>query len=643
MKFTNKFTFITSTIVLTCIALLLIGGFISLRALSLKYHQQRIDSVIQVIEKQIDKQTTPTEFAQWLPDVLDAAGVVRLEVKRDDVTVYQNYYQSRDYYPMNLLLDYSYQLEKYPQVNLILHTRQPFSELKFTFWPLTGIGTAILLCLSLLYFALRWIKLSFHGAELLEKRSHYLLQNNPTARVAQKGEWPKTASKALDVLSERLENSRKERSVFDIHIRSKAFLDEDTGLANNLAFENRLDALTMDESYTSNTLMLISLHELSTVKYQFGIKESEKIIQQVVDLLSHFCRRYDDSFHGRIKKSEFVVLLPQMAYQETKTVAKQLTSLLSKLQLPDPSLIEGFFYIGVVNFPCGTLAEDIVDDVQRALFVAEQQTNSGWHLSEESLTEVVISKGTVRWRTLLTNVLEKKSMMLYRQNVMKRNQSDILYAELWPRIIGYDKEVISAGTFMPMAAKCGLNEQFDKQMLDEVLSLLVLRGEHCKPISINIGASLLMNKENNKWLIFELMQKTKKLRNNLVIEISEHIIEKDYSSLRSVLITLQKIGCKIAVDNVGKTVVNTQYILDFNIDYLKLHASLVRDIHIRKTNQIAVQSLMASCLNSDAKVIAVGVDNKQEWRCLLQLGVYAGQGTYFSAPKPMESYENCKG
>ena len=642
MKFTNKFTFITSVIVLTCIALLLVGGIVSLRALSLKYHQQRIDSVIQVIEKQIDKQTTTRQFDQWLPDVLEASGVVRLEVRRDDVMVYHNYYESHDDYPMNLLLHYSYQLEKYPKISLMLHTRQPFSELQFTFWPLLGVGTAILLCLSLLYFSLRWIKRSFHGAELLEKRAYYLLQNNPTARIAQKGEWPKTASQALDVLSERLENSRKERSVFDIHIRSKAFLDEDTGLANNLAFENRLDALTMDESYSSNTLILINLNQLSTLKYQFGIEESEKVIQQVVDLLSHFCRRYDDSFHGRIKKSEFVVLLPQMTYQETKTVAKKLTNLLSKLQLPEPSLAEGFFYLGVVNFPCGTISEDIMDDVNRALLVAEHQSNSGWHLSEERLEEVVISKGTVRWRTLLTNILDKKAIILYRQHVMKRNQSDILYAELWPRIIGYDQEVIAAGTFMPMAAKCGLNEQFDKQMLDKVLSLLVLRGEHCKPISINIGASLLMNKENNKWLIFELMQKTKKLRNNLVIEISEHIIERDYASLRSVLITLQKIGCKIAVDNVGKTVVNTQYILDFNIDYLKLHASLIRDIHIRKTNQIAVQSLMSSCLNSDAKVIAVGVDNKQEWKCLLQLGVYGGQGAYFSVAKQMESYENCK-
>lgn len=639
MKFTNKFTFITSAIVLTCISLVLVGGLVSLRSLSLKYHQQRIDSIIEVIEKQLDKQTTATQFDHWLPDLLDASGIVRLEVKRDDVTVYQNYFESPEYYPMRLLLSYSYTLEKYPNVHLLLHTRQPFSDLQFTFWPLIGVGTAILLSLSLLYFALRWIKRSFHGAELLERRARYLLQNNPTARIAQKGEWPKAASKALDVLSERLENSRKERSVFDIHIRGKAFLDEATGIGNRLAFDNRLDTVVMDESFASSSLILVSLTELSTLKYRFGSTQSEKVIEQMVDLLNHFCRRFDDSFYGRANKSEFVILLPQMDYDETKVVAKQLTRSLFQLQLPEPEMIDNFFHVGVVNFPYGSKTELIIDDVNRALLVAEHQKVSGWHISEENLKHTVIAKGTVRWRSLLTDVLEKKSLLLYQQHVMKRDAVDIVYSELWPRILGDDQEVIAAGTFMPMAEKCGLQAKIDRQMLEKVLALLVQRGESSKPISVNVCSHLLMNKENYKWFLFELMQKTKKLRNNLVIEISEHLIDKHYYPLRTAVIPLQKIGCQIAIDNVGKYVINTQYILDFNIDYLKLHSSLIRDIHLRSTNQVAVQSLMASCLNSDAKVIAVGIESQQEWKCLLRLGIYAGQGGLFTSPKRMRAID----
>lgn len=635
MKFTNKFTFITTSVVLTCIALVIAGGLVSLRSLTLKYHQQRVDSIIDVIEKQLERQTTATEFSQWLPDVLDASGIVRLQVKRDDVTVYRNFFESRRYYPSELLLRYTYKLDRYPNVTLILETRQPFSDIKFTFWPLLGISAAILLSLSLLWFALFWIKRSFYGAELLERRARYLLKNNPTARYPQKGEWPKAASKALDVMCERLENSRKERSLFDTHIRSQAFIDEETGLDNHLAFENRLDAVAMDENYSSSTLMLISLTELSLIKYEYGVDEESKVIQQMVDALKQYCQRYNDSFYGRTQKSEFVIILPQMSYDETEVAAKQLTKLLFQLQLPDPTFIEQFFYIGVVNFPFAAEPEQIVEDANQSLLVAQYQKVSGWHLSDEQIANNVIIKGTVRWRTLLNDVLEKRALLMYQQVVYMRDAKSTLYQELWPRIKGYQGEIISAGTFMPMAEKCGLSRQVDKQVLENILYLLVQRGTEMAPVSINLSEHLLTNKLKRKWLMFELMQLNRQLRQNLIIEVSEHLIERDYQAIREALNALKKIGCKIAVDNVGKWVVNTEYIIDFNIDYLKLHSSLVRDIHLRKTNQVAVQSLMASCLNSRAKIIAVGVEAEMEWDSLLQLGVYAGQGSYFSPPEVM--------
>lgn len=635
MKFTNKFTFITTTVVLTCIALVIAGGLVSLRALTLKYHQQRVDSIIHVIEKQLEKQTTATEFSHWLPDVLDASGIVRLQVKRDDITVYRNFFESRRYYPKDLLLTYTYQLERYPNVTLILETRQPFSDIKFTFWPLLGVSLAVLISLSLLWFALFWIKRSFYGAELLERRARYLLKNNPTARYPQKGEWPKAASKAIDLLCERLENSRKERSLFDTHIRSQAFLDEETGLGNHLAFENRLDAVAMDENFTASTLMLISLSELSLIKYQFGSDEEAKIIEQMVDALKQYCQRYNDSFYGRTQKSEFVIILPQMSNEETEVAAKQLTKLLYQLQLPEESLIEQFFYIGVVNFAFATEPEQIIEEANQALLVAQYQKISGWHLADAETTEKVINKGTVRWRTLLNEVLANKTLLMYQQNVFGRDGSTLLYQELWPRIKGYDQEIIAAGTFMPMAEKCGLSRQIDIQVSENILSLLIRRGEGQLPLAINLSEHLLTNKNNRKWLMFELMQLKRSVRQNLIIEVSEHLIEKDYKAIREALNSFKKIGCLIAVDNVGKWVINTEYILDFNIDYLKLHSSLVRDIHLRKTNQVAVQSLMASCLNSQAKVIAVGVEAEMEWDSLLQLGIYAGQGIFFSAPELM--------
>lgn len=634
MKFTDKFTFITISVVLACIALLLVGGLFSLRAMTLKHHQQRMDSIINVIERQLDKHMEKNQFDLWLPDLLDASGIVSLQIKRQDRVLYQTYYENRHFYPSNLLLRYQYPLEKHPNISLILHTRQPFDDIQFSLLPLLGISSAVLFSLLLLSFAIYWIKKQFKGAELLERRAKYLLQNNPTARIAQPGEWPKLASQALDLLSKELQQSKKERSYFDAYIRGQAFLDEATGLGNSLAFANRLDAIATNQNILSSALLLADFSELDFIHSQFGEDMRGQILLQISDILALFSTRYDDQFHGRIAKSEFVLIIPQMSYQETEVAAKQLTKLLFQLQLPESVAIDEFFHIGVVNFHYGDKPQRIMDDANRALLVAAHQNVSGWFLADQDDHYVSLSKGTVRWRTLLENVLENGELLVYQQQIICCDGTE-LYTELWPRIKDHQQKIIAADTFLPMVEKCGLQEKFDRKMLEKMLALLVLRGESSKPIAINLSAHILMDKKNQQWFIYELMQLPRSLRHNLVVEVSEHLVEKNYFLLRSALNAIQKIGCKIAIDNVGKSVVNTEYIIDYNIDYLKLHASLVSDINHRKTNQIALQSLIASCLNSHSKIIAVGIENKEEWRCLLKLGVYAGQGSLFSDVEPL--------
>lgn len=635
MKFTDKFTFITISVVLACIFLVLVGGVFSLRAMTLKHHQQRMDSIITVIERQLDKHREKNQFDLWLPDLLDASGIVTLQIKRQDRVLYQNYYENRRFYPSNLLLRYQYQLEKYPNTSLILHTRQPFDDLQFSPLPLLGISAAIVFSLVLLSVAIFWIKKQFRGAELLERRAKYLLQKNPTARIAQPGEWPKLASQALDLLSRELEQSRKERSDFDAYIRGQAFLDEATGLGNSLAFANRLDAIASNQNIFSSALLLADFSELDFISSQFGDDTRGELLRQISAILALFSVRYDDQFHGRIAKSEFVLIIPQMSYQETEVAAKQLTKLLFQLPLPESVAIDQFFHIGVVNFHYGDKPQRIMEDVNRALSVAAHQNISGWFLADEEDDYAFLSKGTVRWRTLLENVLENGELLLYQQQIICRDGHSELYTELCPCIKDHQQKIIATDIFLPMVEKCGLQEKFDRQLLEKVLPLLVLRGESSQPIALNLSAAILMDKKNQQWFIYELMQLPRCLRNNLVIEVSEHLVEKNYFLLRAALNAIQKTGCKIAIDNVGKSVVNTEYILDYNIDYLKLHGSLVADINLRKTNQIALQSLMASCINSRSKIIAVGIENEQEWRCLLKLGVYAGQGALFFGIEPL--------
>jgi|GEM_PF-1279752 len=641
MKFTDKFTFVTALVVLACIALIVVGGLISLNALTVRYHQLRVDSIVKVIESQLDKQATGKQLQQWLPDLLDANGIVRLQIKYEDKIFFNNNVENSHFYPDSLLITYEYQLKKSPNIDLMLQTMPPNSLMSFSVVPLIAIGSAISLAIMLLIIAIFRIKKQLVGAELLGRRAKDLLQNNPTARFGQSGEWPSSASKALDLLSEQLEQSREISSTFDQYIRGQAFLDKTTGLGNSLAFDNYLDVVLRDRNVLSSALLMIKFNELASIEHKLGKTICGEMLLQIAELLTHFAARYHDHFIARIANSKLVLIIPQMTYQETEVLAKQLTKSLFQLYLPKPFLIDDFFHIGAVNFHYGTEKTLLIDDLNRALIVATHQKVSGWFMSDNPSEQVTFYKGTVHWRSLLGNILAKDRLLLYRQRVVLRDGLTELYSEIWPRIKDHQQQIVSAGVFLPMAEKCGLDQKYDRQILEKTppMALITARGEKEKPIAVNLGTQIITDKSTQKWLFYELLQLPRRLRHHLVVEISESLLQANYAALRSALISIQKMGCQIAVDNVGKKLANTKYILDFNLDYLKLYAGLIRNIHLRKTNQVAIQSLVASCLNSHTKIIAVGVESEEEWQCLINLGIYAGQGDFFSPAAPIIAKE----
>jgi len=635
MKFTDKFTFITALVVLACAALIVVGGVISLNALTVRYHQLRVDSIVQVIESQLDKEATEKQLQQWLPDLLDASGIVRLQIKDEDKIIFNNIAENSPFYPDSLLITYEYQLKKSPDTYLKLQTKSPDSLISFSVVPLITIGSAISLAIILFIIAIFRIKKHLVGAELLERRAKDLLHNNPTARIGQSGEWPSAASKALDLLSEQLEQSREISSTFDQYIRGQAFLDKTTGLGNSLAFDNYLDVVLRDRNVLSSALLIIKFNELASLEHKLGKTVCDDMLLQIAELLTHFAARYHDHFIARIANSKFVLIIPQMTYQETEVLARKLTKSVFQLYLPKPFLIDDFFHIGAVNFHYGTEKTLLIDDLNRALVVAIHQKVSGWFMADDPVDQVTFYKGTVHWRSLLGNILAKDRLLLYRQRVLLGDGLTELYSEIWPRIKDSQQQIVSAGVFLPMAEKCGLYQKYDRQILEKTLSLMTARGEKEKPLAVNLGTQIITDKSTQRWLFYELLQLPRRLRHHLVIEISESLLQANYAALRSALISIQKMGCQIAVDNVGKKLANTKYIIDFNLDYLKLYEGLIRNIHLRKTNQVAVQSLVASCLNSHTKIIAVGVESEEEWQCLIKLGIYAGQGNFFSPAAPI--------
>ncbi|MFO6423226.1 EAL domain-containing protein [Motilimonas sp. KMU-193] len=632
MKFTNRYIFFICFCISASALCVVIGGAVSFRDIVYKHQQIQIGAVVEVIDKQLGSRQGTPEFAAWLPNLLRAHGIAKVEVGNDEGVVYR-FNSVHDASPVDLIY-YKYYLQAHPRFYVAISVQQPFRLLDYGITSYLGLFLALFMVLIGCIISIRWLKRQFAGAEKLERRAKLIeigeVKNNAHRDL---DEWPSSAAKVIDSLLVRLNDAQQERSRFDTYIRANAFVDDKTGLSNRLAFDNRLQSAVRDDSISTGAVMLVELAGLSEINHIIGASQGDDVLIEVANVIKNFGQKYTGAFYSRYAGAQFALLFPQVSLKETQDIANQLCKVLNKVPLPHDIDEDDFYYVGVSSYLVGNKSSAVMDEVDKAVRAARLEGNSGWYMFEPSQPTPELAKGSVRWRAILEKTLQNKSLLLFLQPIYSAVDGREVGHEVMARLRDEKGRIVNAGEFLPMAEKVGMTLDIDRAMTEKTLGLLRQRGELSSPLSLNLCANTITDKSFRQWLRFELMQLPKQLLQKLVVELPEEDIAKHQERLLPALRALKGMGCKLAVDHAGQNVVNTQYIKDCDIDILKLHPSLVREIDSQQMNQVAIRSLMGGYSDSEVELIAVGVENAAEWDYLKRIGVNAGQGYYFAPPK----------
>ncbi|AIS53708.1 diguanylate phosphodiesterase [Vibrio coralliilyticus] len=635
LKLSTRLVAFVTVIVTSAMFILFLGGTLSFKRLGQEYLDHSLQGIVEVLDKEMEDPDAAYSLQRWMPKMLQASNIVEMKLLSDNGVIYR-YKDTSSKVDKALLYDVEYQLERNVGYRLQFKAVPPYIGYGYSLEALWSITLAVALIIFCLMRGVKWLREQLAGSELLEERGRMIL----AGRVEEyaKGdvkEWPYTASEALDCLIEELQDARQERSRFDTFIRTQTFLDQLTGTANRVLFDSKLEA-ALSEHGSHGGVLLLRIDDWDQLQEESGKSVADDFVVDIGENLNNIIQRYPDVILSRYYESDFAIFAPHLSSKDISQIAVNSLKQLTKLSPPSPLDKENWVHIGISMYREGESQGRILDEVETALKSAQLQRVNTWNKFNKLVTHED-ERGSVRWRTLFDLVLKPEKLYIYHQPcyLLDSHRDRIFeHSELFVRINDPDKGLIKASRFNSAIESVGYESILDRAVFSTVVKFLkVSKKRIC--YSVNLHVVPFSERDYLKWFRYELLQLTAEQRKLLIFEFAEARLVKHLDYMRPVIKMISGLGCRVSVGQAGRSIVSTHYLKDLPVDFLKLHRSLVKQIDQRDENQLFVRSLLGACEGLKTQVIAVGVDNKQEYKTMLALGVQGVQGRYFQSEQQL--------
>jgi len=635
MRLSTKFSaFITLLTGLT-IFVILIGCSLSFYNAIQGKLVNRMQSVASVIDSRLV--STPfSALSHQLDELMVPVDITQVEIKQGDHSIF-SHTAPRSYRPAGTQYntrELTVESLKNPGMSINLVYQDPMTSYFRSLMTTAPLTIAIFFVVAVIFLAVRWLRRQLSGQELLETRSVRILNGERGAQVrGSVYEWPSRTSSALDALLSDIQFASDQRSRMDTLIRSYAAQDNKTGLNNRLFFDSQLATLLDDQEKVGShgVVMIVRLPDFDLLKDNWGRSVAEENLFTLINLLSTFIMRYPGALLARYRRSDYAVLLPHRTLKESESIASLLLKAVDAL--PPSKMLDrdDMVHIGIYAWRSGQATEQVMEHAEAATRNAVLQGANGWAVYDDSLPEK--GRGNVRWRTLIEQMLTRGGPRIYQKPAVLSN-GEVHHRELLCRIFDGNEEVGSA-EYLPMVLQFGLSEEYDRQQISRLMPFLSFWPE--ETLALQVTVESLIRPRFQRWLRDLLMQCEKSQRKRIIFELAEADVCQHISRLQPIVRLISALGARVAVTQAGLTLVSTSWMKTLEVELLKLHPALVRNIEKRTENQLLVQSLVEACKGTQTHVFATGVRSRTEWQTLTERGVTGGQGDFFAASQPLDT------
>lgn len=152
-------------------------------------------------------------------------------------------------------------------------------------------------------------------------------------------------------------------------------------------------------------------------------------------------------------------------------------------------------------------------------------------------------------------------------------------------------------------------------------------------ISINFLPNAIYEPETCLARTLETANRVGFPKENIIFEVTEHEKIENHDLLKDVFATYRKHGFLTAIDDFGEGYAGLNLLSDFQPDLLKIDMNLIRDISQDRVKRAIVKGVISVASDLGIRSIAEGIETKEEFEALQELGIVLMQGYYFGKPE----------
>lgn len=156
---------------------------------------------------------------------------------------------------------------------------------------------------------------------------------------------------------------------------------------------------------------------------------------------------------------------------------------------------------------------------------------------------------------------------------------------------------------------------------------------------LNVSPMIFLQNDHPQGMTLSYLKQYQLMPERVVIELSEKYPIDDPDVLRNALMHYRNLGFRVAVDDLGAGYAGLKLWSKVKPDFVKIDYYFINQLHLDPVKREFVKSIVNLGEQINAKVIAEGIEDQEEYEQLQELGICFGQGFLFARPSPFPSPE----